>query len=48
VLAGVNSSGDSDSIAAMAGALSERWSRGVENGDDLEQIARQLFAGAGH
>jgi ADP-ribosylglycohydrolase len=57
VLAGVNSSGDSDSIAAMAGALSgayngidaipERWARGVENREELEKVARELFARAG-
>lgn len=57
VLAGVNSSGDSDSIAAMAGALSgayngieaipERWARGVENHQELEKVARELFARAG-
>lgn len=56
VLAGVNSSGDSDSIAAMAGALSgayngidaipERWARGVENREALETVARELFARA--
>lgn len=56
VLAAVNTSGDSDSIAAMAGALSgarngiavvpERWARGVENRDVIEKLARALFARA--
>lgn len=56
VLAGVNSNGDSDSIAAVAGALSgayngisaipERWSRGVENRSELERVARELFSHA--
>ena len=56
VLAGVNCSGDSDSIAAVAGALSgayngisaipERWSRGVENRSELERVARELFSHA--
>jgi ADP-ribosylglycohydrolase len=57
VLAGINCTGDSDSIGAMAGALSgayngvgaipERWARRVENGTELERVARELYAHAG-
>ncbi|MFQ5695113.1 MAG: ADP-ribosylglycohydrolase family protein [Terriglobia bacterium] len=57
VLAAANSSGDSDSIAAMAGALSgayngleaipENWRQAVENRDEIERLARALFTRAG-
>lgn len=56
VLAGVNCTGDSDSIGAMAGALSgayngvgvipERWARRVENRAELEKVAQALFSQA--
>ncbi|MFQ5778027.1 MAG: ADP-ribosylglycohydrolase family protein [Terriglobia bacterium] len=56
VLAAANSSGDSDSIAAMAGALSgaynglgaipEKWQRTVENRTELEHLASELFTHA--
>ncbi|MEE9235252.1 MAG: ADP-ribosylglycohydrolase family protein [Candidatus Acidoferrales bacterium] len=56
VLAGANSNGDSDSIAAQAGALSgayngaaalpEAWRRGVENAAELERLASELFTHA--
>lgn len=56
VLAAANSSGDSDSIAAMAGALSgahngvaaipEKWRREVENAAEIERLAGELFAHA--
>ncbi|MFQ5723712.1 MAG: ADP-ribosylglycohydrolase family protein [Terriglobia bacterium] len=56
VLAGANSNGDSDSIAAQAGALSgayngaaaipEKWRRGVENAAELERLASELFTHA--
>lgn len=56
VLAAANSSGDSDSIAAMAGALSgayngaaaipEKWRRRVENAAELQRLAVELFVQA--
>lgn len=56
VLAAANSNGDSDSIAAMAGALSgayngaraipEKWRRGVENAAEIERLAVELFTHA--
>ncbi|MGB9626385.1 MAG: ADP-ribosylglycohydrolase family protein, partial [Phycisphaerae bacterium] len=54
VLAAANSNGDSDSIACIAGAMSdafngveaipERWRRGVENGEYLTDLAKRLHA----
>lgn len=53
VLAGINCNGDSDSIGAMAGALSGaynglraipgRWARRVENRAEVERVARELY-----
>lgn len=54
ILRGANSSGDSDSIACIAGsiagalrgvgAIDQRWLEGVERGADLDLLARKLHA----
>lgn len=54
ILRGANSSGDSDSIACIAGsiagalqgvgAIDKRWLDGVERGADLDLLARKLHA----
>ena len=56
VITAINTDGDSDSIAAIAGSISgafngadaipERWRTGVENAGDLSELAARLYGAA--